>query len=115
MEIGVLEARYTASCENHGCTLNDFILLAFAKAKLLKSLNEARTLEINIDQLTKTDFAPLTEVLSLVNLSEVDDILHTSRCIIVSGQELLVLMRCLGPKLRIVDLKKKCFFSQRCS
>lgn len=107
MEIGILESRYTDFCRNCGSTPNDSILLAFAKAKLLKSLNEACILEINIDKLTGIDFAPLTEVFSLVNLSEVDavDVLHTSRCIIVNGQGLLTLIRCIGPKLRTVDLK----------
>jgi len=87
MEIGILETQYTNCCGNYGSTLNDSIILDFSKAKLLKYLNQAWIFEINIENFTEINLSPLTEVFSLVNISEVDlvDVLHTSRCIIFSG------------------------------
>ncbi|KAH9314285.1 hypothetical protein KI387_022912, partial [Taxus chinensis] len=98
---------YIDACQNHGSSPNNLILSAFSKASLLKSLDEACILEIFIDQITETDISPLTEVLFLVNYSELDavDVLHMSPCVVFNGQDLLALIRSIGPKLRSVDLK----------
>ncbi|GLJ14208.1 hypothetical protein SUGI_0228050 [Cryptomeria japonica] len=100
-------SRYIDACQTHGSSPNNLILSAFAKANLLKSLDEACILEIIIDQLTDIDIYPLTEALFLVNYSELDavDVLHISPCVVFNGQDLLALMRSIGPKLRTVDLK----------
>eukprot|EP01018_Ginkgo_biloba_P003123 Gb_13353 [translate_table: standard] len=76
-------------------------------AKHLKSLDEVCTLEIIIDQLSESDVSPLTEVFPLVNFSELDavDVIHSSSCVVFNGQDLLALIRSIGPKLRMVDLK----------
>ncbi|KAF8410159.1 hypothetical protein HHK36_002681 [Tetracentron sinense] len=110
MDISSLEARYLDSCKRQEALPNPAILSGFLKAKLQKSRHELCSLEVFLDHLKEADFPPLLDVFAAIDLSEIDavDILHESSCVL-SGENVLSLMRAVKQKLRVADLQDLLF------
>eukprot|EP00250_Pteridium_aquilinum_P015955 c22858_g1_i1 orf=126-2885(+) len=104
--IPTLSQRYMEACEKHGVAPNLDIRNTISKAKGSAS---SSALKLNLEQLTETDMMPLADMLTFVNNSDYHavDIVHNKE--VSFGQVLLRVMRSVGPKLRLVDLKKATF------
>ncbi|KAK4340178.1 hypothetical protein RND71_041640 [Anisodus tanguticus] len=105
-DIASLETRYMCSCQARGVPPNKQVMSALFKAKLKKAHHEVSSLVILLDDIKDTDFQPLLDLLTEVDLSEIDavDIINRSVCIL-SWEYLLSLMRASSRKLRVVDVQ----------
>ncbi|RZC45181.1 hypothetical protein C5167_038121 [Papaver somniferum] len=110
IDLFTLEARYLDVCERQNQLPNASILSGFYKAKLQKSRRELCNFQVLLNKLKDIDIPPLIEVLSAVDLSEIDivDILHESPYQL-TGELVLSLMRAINQKLRVVDLQDSSF------
>ncbi|KAI5083870.1 hypothetical protein GOP47_0000039 [Adiantum capillus-veneris] len=98
--------RYLEACEKHGVVAN---------LDIQNSISEAQDspsdfiLKLNMEQLTEADMMALADMLSYINSFDCHAVDVTHNREIHNGQLLLRVLRSVGPKLRIVDLKKSTF------
>lgn len=97
--------RYVEACEKHGRSPNIDMHIAISKAKSQQS----GVLKLFLEQLTDADMMPLVDFFPFVENSglEAVDVVHNKET--SNGQVLLRILRLIGPKLRLVDLKKISF------
>lgn len=110
VDILTLENRYIDSCRRHGVLPHAAILSSFFKAEGKKSHQEPIVLDILIDDLKDIDFAPLLEICTSLDTTEVEavDVHNESPCVL-SGEYVLPLMHAVKQKLRIVELRDMSF------
>ncbi|KAL1296096.1 hypothetical protein HN51_056856 [Arachis hypogaea] len=106
LDIQTLEDSYTDSCRRHGVLPNTAILSSLLKAERKKSCRELCSLEILIDDLRDIDFAPLLDICTDLDNSEIEAVdVRTESACVLNGAYALSLMRAIKQKLRVVNLQ----------
>ncbi|KAF3794274.1 DNA damage-binding protein 2 [Nymphaea thermarum] len=97
IDICCLESRYGVPFFAYSCDL----------AKVLKSLKQVCCFEVFLDQIKESDISSLIEVFSIISLSEIEavDFLHKAPYALSNKKFVLSLIRLVGQKARIVDLR----------
>ncbi|KAK7280288.1 hypothetical protein RJT34_25350 [Clitoria ternatea] len=110
VDIQTLEDRYIDSCRRHGVLPNSSITSSLFKAEVKKSYHELCSMEILIDDLKDIDIAPLVDLCTDLDTSEIEavDVRNESSCVL-NGEYALSLMRAINQKLRVVDLQDLSF------
>lgn len=79
--------------------------LFITQAKIKKTCHELCSLEISLDHLKETDFAPLLDLCMDLDASEIEAVdIHNESLYALDGNYALLLMHAINQKLRVVDL-----------